>query len=236
MKKIILFILVYLCSTAQAQPYYNDARLWTNIYFEKTFAKSFNVHLNQKNRWDQNMQRFELGYVDIGVTVKPFKKWNVKFLLDYVYALKQKNNGDFRPRHTAYAAVVLRKDFGRFRLMYRNLAQVTYKGYQVSKTGYIPYYYDRNKVTLKYEATKRLEFYIAEEISIPLFTPQQFTISRSRSLAGLFITVTKHQLLELYFGFQQQLTDTDWYDQKSSYPNSMLKRDYIYGIGYSFLF
>jgi hypothetical protein len=235
MKKLyVLIILLLQIETFHAQQYYQDARLWTNVYFEKSFGKSFNIHINQKDRFNHNMQKFELGYADVGVTYKLTK--NVKFLLDYVYALKHRNDDSWSSRRTAYVAVVLRKDLGRFRVLYRNLAQVSYKNLNTSKTGYIPYYYDRNKVTLKYEATKRFEFYVAEEITIPLFIPQGFMISRSRAFAGMFVNVTKHQVLEFYFALQQQFVPNDFYKQKNSYPNTPQKRDYIYGVGYSFLF
>ncbi|MGZ3899021.1 MAG: DUF2490 domain-containing protein [Bacteroidia bacterium] len=236
MKRIIILILICYSCQFYAQQYYNDTRLWVNIYIDKKINNRLDIHLNQKNRWNQNIQKFELGYADFGVTVKPFKNRSIKFLLDYVYARKQRNNGDWSPRHTFYTAVILRKDFRRFRFMYRNMLQATYKNIDISKTGYIPYLYDRNKVTIKYQATKRLEFYVAEELYIPVFSPQAKGISRSRAFAGMFIAITRHQQLELYFSFQQQLLRNDWYKQKNKYPNSLLNHDYIYGIGYSFQF
>ncbi|MBA3665567.1 MAG: DUF2490 domain-containing protein [Bacteroidetes bacterium] len=236
MKRIILFILIGYSSQLLAQQYYNDARLWANIYIDKKVNKWLNIHLNQKDRWNHNIQKFELGYADMGITIKPFKNRNVKFLFDYVYARKQQNNGLWSPRHTYYTAVVFRKDFRRFRVMYRNMVQATYKNPGTSKTGYIPYFYDRNKITIKYEASKRFEFYIAEELYVPIFSPQDKGISRSRAFAGLFINTTRHQQLELYFSFQEQLVRNDWYKQRNKYPNTLLNHDYIYGIGYSFQF
>lgn len=236
MKRIFIFIFLSFVIRISAQEYYNDARLWANIYIDKKVNKFLNIHLNQKNRWNQNISRFELGYADMGITIHPFKTRNIKFLFDYVYARKQTKVGSFSPRHTFYTAVIFRKDYRRFRFMYRNLVQVIYKDYNTSKYGYIPYFYDRNKITVKYEATKRFEFYVAEELYIPLFSPQVKGLTRSRAFVGMFINTTKHQQLELYFSFQQQLARNDWYSQKNKYPNTLLNHDFIYGIGYSFQF
>lgn len=235
-KTLIILLSVFTCSILSAQEYYDDARVWTNLYIEKTFKKNFNIHLNQKNRFDNNVQRFELGYADMGITVKPLKSRNFKFLVDYVYAQKHTKNDNWIPKHTFYVAAVFRKDFRRFRIMYRNLAQATLHAPHTSKTSYLPVYYDRNKLTVKYEATKRLEFYVAEELYIPFFVPQTISLTRSRAFAGMFINVTRHQVLELYFSLQQELAPTDFYKQKSSYRNLPPGRDFIYGIGYSFLF
>jgi hypothetical protein len=94
-------------------------------------------------------------------------------------------------------------------------------------------YYDRNKLTIKYEASKRVSLYVAEEIYIPLNDPEIKVPSRSRSFVGTLINITKHQQLDLFFMYQKQLRVTNWYKQDISYPYLPLVQKFVYGIGYT---
>lgn len=217
-----------------AQTNYNDAQVWFNLYLEKKVSKKFLLHLNQQDRWTNNVSQYTLGYADVGVTYKITK--DVKVLLDYVFTQKRKEAGYFGTRHQYYVAVVLKKDWARWRLSYRNLFQVQYNNPYTSEHGYFPYFHDRNKFILKYYATRRFDFYVAEELYIPLNNEQVKGIDRSRTFAGLFYNITKRQQLELYFLYQSQLQKGDWYKQQNKYPNDFFDKFYVYGIGYSIQF
>lgn len=234
MKKSILFLLLISGFTSIGQNYYNDAQVWFNLYLEKKITKRFLVHLNQQDRWTKNVSQYTLGYADIGITLKLTK--NIKLLVDYVYAEKRKKTDYFSTRHQYYAALVLKKDIRRWRISYRNMFQFQYNDPFTSKDGMIAYYYDRSKITIKYYATRRLNFYVAEELYSPLNNQQLKGLDRSRSFAGLFINLTKQQQLEFYFMLQCQLQKGDWYKQHNKFPNDMLNHDYVYGIGYSIQF
>jgi len=232
MKQYFALALLLFYMNGTSQEYYNDARLWVNVYLEKELNKKVIVHFNQKDRFSNNISRFELAYGDVGLTYK-FNK-NIKVLADYVFAIKQKQNNSFGYRHQFYAAIILSKQIRRWKLMYRNLFQVSYKNMFTSPEGLIPRYYDRNKFTVRYQPTKRFSFYAAEELYIFINDPVAKGFSRSRSFAGMFIHTTRHQQLELYFCFQDQLQNANRFETKNSYPNSRRERNYIYGIGYSF--
>ena len=234
MKRILIlfFVLGYL--GGRAQEYYDDAQLWFNLYLEKKVTKRFLVHLNQQDRWVQNVSRFGLAYWDAGATYR-FTE-NVKVLGDYVFAQKRRNRGDYKTRHQLYLAVVLKKDLGRWRFSYRNMLQVQLNSPFTDDMGYIPHYVDRNKFIIRYEATKRLSFYTAEELNVPLVNWQPKPLSRSRTFLGMFIDVTRHQQLEFYFMFQAQLQKGNYYEQQKKYPDNMLSHTYVYGIGYGIYF
>ncbi len=228
---VILFLL---CGTlGHAQQYYDDAQLWLSIFLEKKVTKNFFVHFNQQNRWVQNISQFGLAYADLGVTYKINK--NIKVAGDYVFGQKRKNDG-FRTRHQFYVALFLKTEIKKWRLMYRNRLQLQYYDPYTSSDGTTPFIYDRNKITVKYAATKRFEPYISEELYLPLNNPQLRGFQRSRSFAGLIYNLTKDMQFDFYFGFQAQLANGDWFKQKKSYDNSLLERNFIYGIGYSFSF
>ncbi len=234
MKIFFVFIFSSIYLSAPAQQFYNDAQLWLNLYLEKKISKKFALHLNQQDRWTQNVSQFELAYADIGITYKVTK--NVKVLGDYVMALKKKDNGIYSKRHQYYVALVVKKDFLKWRFMYRNMLQLQNFDPYTRNDGYIQYIYDRHKVSIKYFATKRFEFYVAEELYLPLNNPQLKTFERSRSFTGMFYNISKYQQLEFYFAFQAELQKGYWYKQDKHYDNSLLKHDFIYGIGYSVYF
>jgi hypothetical protein len=226
------FLAFYL--NTKAQVYYDDAQVWFNLYLEKKIGKHFDIHLNQQDRFTNNVSQFGLAYADMGITYK-FTQ-NIKLLVDYVYIQKRRNMPYFKTRHQYYAALIFKKDFGYWRVSYRNMFQCQYNSPLNSYDGYIPYYYDRNKLTVKYQASKRFDFYVAEEVNIPINNPQIKGLSRSRTFAGVFITTRKHQQLEFYYMYQVQLQKGDWYNQDVSYRAKMLTRKFVYGIGYQIQF
>ena len=230
----VIFYFLFFITVTYAQNYYDDAQLWLNIYLEKKISKKIDIHLNQQDRFINNISQFGLGYADVGMTYK-FTK-NIKVLADYVFIEKKRNNDTYKIRHQYYVALIFKKDFGYWRFSYRNMFQCQYNSPFTSDNGYIPYYYDRNKITVKYKATKRFSFYVAEEVNIPIHNPQATGLNRSRSFLGMFITTRKHQQLEFYYMYQVQLQQSNWYKQDVSYPNSPLSRKFVIGVGYQIAF
>lgn len=234
MKRILIFIFLTCAYISEAQQYDNDAWLWANLNLEKKINKKLSVLLRLKSRWNNNISQHDLGYTRLAVTYSPLDK--IKFQLGYDYGMKMRGTGYYGNRHTYLVAAFFRHDFGRFKFIYRNRLQMRFHDLNISDDGYIPYLTDRNKFTLRYEATKRFEFYVAEEIFIPLMSPQAKGITRSRSFAGMTFNTTKHQSLNIYFAFQAQLQKNDWYNPRDKYSSSPLNHDYIYGIGYNIEF
>lgn len=234
MKRILFLALLITAFGLTAQEFDNDARFWAHVNLEKKVNKKFSVYLRLKSRWDNNISRHELAYGRLGITYGPFEK--IKFQLSYDYGQRIKNRGYYGDRQTVAIAGIFKHDFGRFKFIYRNRLQFRFTDVGVSDDGYIPRITDRNKFTLRYEATKRFEFYIAEEIYIPLMSPQAKGITRSRSFLGMTFNTAKHQSLDIYFAFQAQLQKNNWYNQRNKYDNTPLNHDYIYGIGYNIEF
>ncbi|MGZ3883294.1 MAG: DUF2490 domain-containing protein [Bacteroidia bacterium] len=232
MKRCVLFLTISLSAAGFAQQSYNDAQLWFNLYLEKRLTKHLDIHLNQQDRWDQNISHYRLGYADVGFTWR-FTK-DVKILADYVFTQKARNIGSFSTRHQFYVALSLKKDIRRWRFIYRNMVQLQYNDPMRDRYGFFPYYKDRNKFTIKYEVNKRIDLYVASEIYFPLNLPNNtFHPDRVRYFAGMFINITKHHQLELYYMIQDQLHNDIWFKQKNRYPNTLLNRYFVIGIGYA---
>lgn len=222
--RYLLFILVALsAANISAQRYEDDAAIWLNIYLEKKLNDKFDIHLNQKNRIANNVSEYSMGYADIGFTYNYNK--NIKFLADYVYAVKLNIDGSYRNRNQFYLAVILKKRFGRLTILYRNMVQSQLEDVYVSYEGRYPVNYERNKLTVKYDLNKRFTAYAAEELYLPLYQTRIKGLDRSRTYAGLFYNLTKKSSLEVYFCLQHEL---------NAYKAT--KRDFIYGLGYSLEF
>lgn len=228
MKRLIAFIII-LTPVALCGQYYNDAQIRTHLLVEKKFGKHFSVSLDQQNRFTYNATTFSRASVDLALNWK-FNK-HIKISGDYVFIEKRNNNNRFSPRHWANIALHLRHEWRRWKLFYRGMVQ--------ARTGdmYTNFYelrlYNREKLNIRYEVTKRFALYVADEIYIPLNSPQTKGIDRNRAFVGVLYKLTKYQQLEFYFMQQQQLQKNYWFNDRDRYDNSMLKRNFIYGIGYA---
>ncbi len=145
----------------------------------------------------------------------------------YVYGSVRKLNGAYRYRQQIYFGFLVKKRVNRFNFIYRNLIQEQNKITANSEKSNTPQFFDRNKLTVKYEVNKRIQFYLAEEINLPIYTKYMgFYISRSRSYAGMEYSLTKRDYIEGYFLFQRKYITT----------TGLPPRDFIYGLTYSHSF
>ena len=232
MKPIVLCILLIFCAVTHgnAQRSYNDdAEVRAHFSVETKLNKRWTAHLDQQYRFGDNVSRLTRAAADFGVTYKVNKHF--RLLGDYVYILSGKRDGYFATRHWFSGAFMLRGDIDRWRFIYRNMLQFR-KGDMNSDEQYQTKIYNRNKLSIRYEATKRYTFYTAAELYIPLNNPQVTGIDRSRNFLGVLSKTFRNQELELYFMLQQQWQKGGWWDQSDRYPSPHYRRDFIFGIGY----
>jgi hypothetical protein len=234
MKNKLLGIFLVIAFFAKAQNYYDDAQGRFSLYLEKKINKKLFIHLEQQDRWDQNLSRFYRASLDFGVSYKVTP--NIKIEADYVYIQRKKKDDSFTPRHWTSVGLILKKDIRRFKFLYRNMFQARFKEWGSAADAAIWHYYDRNKLTVKYEITKRVDVYVAEEIYIPVNSPAVKGPDRSRTIFGTDIKTFRNQELELYFMYQVQLQKNNWYDVSDRYQYPFLNRYFIYGISYNISF
>lgn len=220
-RSILILVLagIALLTYGSESPTNRDAAVWVNIYLEKKITKKFDLHLNQQNRFNNNLSNFGLWYADFGLTYKINK--NVKLLGDYVFAQKQKE-AHWSNRHQYYLALYVNKKHARWKLTNRNMIQNGYADILSSENGKISKLYYRNKLTIKREVNKYVAYYVAQELYLPLNNPKRQGLDRSRSFVGMFCSLSKLDEVEFYLLFQNELNATK---RKS--------QDFIYGVGYS---
>lgn len=224
------FIILFHSLIGVSQTSIDDAQLWTHLKLKKEINKKLVLTLKLQTRLKNNVSELGRASANFRLNYKLHK--GIQLLVGYSFIEKQNKNDVFKTRHSYYGAIELKKSIKRFEFIYRNLFMVRYKNPLTSYDGYIAYLYDRNRITIKYEQSKRVLFYIKEDINIPLNNPQLKGISRARTFVGTNINITKKQKLDLYVMYHQQFQQGDWFEQDISYSNSPLNNYLVYGIGY----
>jgi hypothetical protein len=227
---VLTFFICWLGGTCQK--YYNDAQLWANLSITKKIGKKLAFHLENQDRFYMNMSEFRRNSLSAGVSYR-FSKY-VRIRADYRYITRKSLEGYYSQRNWYQLSLILKKDVKRFKFFYRNMLQVR-MGATNSADAYTMHVYDRNKITIRHETTKRMTLWVAEEIYIPLNSPLTKGIERSRSYAGITLKTWKGQSVDLYFMYRAFLQDNNWFNQS---PNTQkpLRRDYIYGLSYDIEF
>jgi predicted porin len=208
---------------ASAQDFQDDAALWASITLEKKISKEMDLYLSQKSRINNNISHYGLGYIALGASYELNK--HVKVTGEYRFAKKSRLDDSYDNRHRGSVALTLKQKMGSFTFLYRNLVLAQYKDIYSRENGTVPSWYERNKLTVKYELNKRIDFYVSEELYLPFYQAKSKGLDRSRTLAGAMYNLDKRSVIELYFGFQRELN-----------AFGPTHRDYIYGVSYTHQF
>jgi hypothetical protein len=234
MKRAALLVIILTAAVrplqAQATQYNPDAEVRAHFNLETKLTRKWSLHLDQQYRFGNNVSQLTRGSADLGLGYKVNR--HIRLVADYRYMQSWKNAGYYATRHWYSGAVVLRTGIDRWKFIYRNLVQFR-NGDVNSDERYQTKIYDRNRLSVRYEATKRWTFYTSHEAYVPLNNPQTKGIDRTRHSGGTLFNTFKNQQLEFYFMFQQEWQKGGWWDQSDKYPNPYFNRDFIYGIGYS---
>ena len=211
------------CQTTFAQKYNDDAKLWLYIKVDKDVISKLNIQFTMQNRFENNLTEYGQLNGNVELTYKINK--NLRAVAGYVFGANRRMNGTYGDRQQAYAGFLLRKKVKRFLFSYRNIVQAQYKNIYTSENGTVPLWFDRNKFTVRYELNKRIDVYVTEEINLSYGQFEYDNISRSRSSLGAIYNISKKTNIEAYFMFQEHFR-----------YNNQPRRDFIYGITYSYSF
>jgi hypothetical protein len=218
MRRILLFpFFIIFISTAFGQQ--KDAQLWASIYIQKPVIKKVILHLEHQSFFVNNITSYGQGYFDLGVTYKFNKHFRV--LADYVHILKRQQDFHVSTRYRYYVAFIAKQSFGRFSLVYRNRIQNQYVEPFTSENKFHNNYYDRNKLSVRYEVNKFIETYLSAEAYTPLAGDGLY-IDKMRYATGVTYNLTGKQQLEGYFLLQKE---------EPGKRGPLI--DYVFGIGYN---
>jgi len=220
---ILLLCLGIFPVVMKAQYYDDDAKLWLYVKLDKDLSSKLNAELSIQNRIENNVSQYSKLYGNLQLSYKINK--NFRLLAGYGYGKNDRLDGSYGDRHRAYAGFILRKKIKNFILSYRNIFQGSVKNVNASEKGGVPLFFDRNKITIKYELNKRVELYTAQELNLSYGQLAYDNIARSRTYIGAIYNLSKKSSVEAYFMFQKHF----------KYVNRG-KRDFIFGLTYSHSF
>jgi hypothetical protein len=208
MKKIILFSIVLLFSGfAGFSQATDDAGLWATFNIDKKVSDKFSLFATEEFRLRENFTRVNLFYTDLGVEYHA-AKW-LKASLSYRLIEKQIIDDSYSYRHRVMLDLTFKKKFGRLAISYRNRTQREVRNVQSSENGYLPEWYSRNKVAIKYDVEgKRIAPYIACELRYQIHNPRMVDgdglWSRARYVAGFDFKVNDKNTLGAYYLIQKE--------------------------------
>jgi hypothetical protein len=216
----VLVLFVGFSIKLKAQDFSDDAAIWAHVSLQKKLNNNWDIRFKQQNRINENVSYYGQGYADIGISYKINSNW--KLIGDYVFGQKRLLDNSYSTRHQFYAAVIYKKSIGRWELLWRNMIQAKMKDVYSSEDGKVPEFIERNKLTLKFELNKYIQFYASEELNLPFYQAENKGLSRSRSTIGLDYNISKNTQIETYFLFHRELNSF-----------SYTERFFVYGIGIS---
>ncbi|HNZ43225.1 MAG TPA: DUF2490 domain-containing protein [Bacteroidales bacterium] len=211
---LMLVILFSINSTAQTQ----DANLWMNVAIEKKITPKFSIGFSQEFRMNENISELGTFFTDLCFEYKISKI--IRVSANYRFVNKRRLDDSYSKRHRYYFDLTFRKKFSPVIISLRTRFQSQYKDVLSSNDGKIPTNTFRNKLTIKYNAEKKLQPYIFAEIYTPLKQPYDIFIDNTRYCAGVEYEINRMHTLDFYYLFQKE------YHVKN--PVS----DHVFGIGY----
>ncbi len=189
---------------------------------EKKITKGFSISLAAELRMNNNITQVGTYFTELGLNYRFSKK--VRLSGNYRFMARSRADGTYSNRHRYYFDLAYREKIKSVTVLFRTRFQSQYADILSSPEGKVPEYYSRNKLTIKYDATKKATPYISTELFTPLCNVHGITIDNVRYSGGVEYAFNRVHTIDLFYMLQQE------YNVKNS------ETDHIIGIGYYFTF
>jgi hypothetical protein len=216
----LMFFFLMGIGFAKAQDADDDAAFWLSANLEKKVAKNLVLQGGEQMRLNNNFRDAGLFTTNVSAIYKLIT--GIRIEGDYAFRQNQRLDGSYGLRHRFSFSGVWRHPFGKWLLMYRNRTQAQFIDWQSRENGNIPSWHNRNRFTIRYEISKRLDAYMSAEAYIPLNMPNRPRVDRQRMMTGISYNLSKKTKLEGSFLLQFN----------HRYANAP-RRDFVYGISFS---
>jgi len=218
---IALLATVFSISNINAQ--YNDFGIWAGVTIRHKFSQRFSASLEEQVRTYQNSTAIAQYFTEAGLEYSLSKKFKVAAGYRFI------NNNQltyYSKRHRVFADLSYKTKFSNFQIIFRTRLQEQQKDIRSSEMGYIPEWYNRNKLTLKLDLTKRYMPYASAEMMYLIKKPNTEInyIEKWRYTFGVEYDFNRVHSLDLFYLIQR--------DRMVNLPITY----YAAGIGYVFTF
>ncbi|HET7818722.1 MAG TPA: DUF2490 domain-containing protein [Bacteroidia bacterium] len=185
---------------------YSDAGMWNTFNLEYSIDSKLTALFTQELRLRENLSRLNLLYTNAGIEYK-FSK-SVKASLVYRNIDKYQDDKSFSFRHRMMCDITYKNKIWKLIIAYRHRLQVEQRDIYSSEKGWLPEWYSRNKVTVKYDLEKRYTPYAAIEIRYQIHDPRNIesdkTLHRSRYVIGGEYKINNHSDFGVYYLIQDE--------------------------------
>jgi hypothetical protein len=217
-----LFLVLLLFSFIPALGQVNDASLWSSLNIEKKITPDLSANLNQEFRFNENISELGIFFTDVGLLYKINKSIRISGNLRFINNRRLDDSYSQRCRY--YLDLSFRKKFKPLVISFRTRFQSQYKIYAEEKD-VNPFYYNRDKLTLKIDLDKKYTPYLSSEIFIPLTESTDYMmLDNVRYAAGVEYKFNRMHTIDLFYMIDKELNQ----------PNPAT--NFITGVGYYFCF
>lgn len=195
-----------------------DAGLWTSFAVEKKFTEKISCGLGEELRFNENISELGTFFTDAGISFRASDAFRAS--LNYRFINKRRLDNSYSKRHRYYVDLSYRRKLGKFTPVLRVRFQSQYTDMYSSPAGFVPKYYLRPKISLRYNMKGKWNPYASGELYYRIareFDNVRWTVGAERGIGNNFS-------LDIFFIHQREFNV-----RAPVY-------DYIggFGIGYSF--
>ena len=220
---LTILILFFLFGATVSSAQQNDFGVWASVAVQHKFTQKLSATVEEQFRFNRNAASIAQYFTDAGIEYSLTKKFRVA--LCYRFTNNSKDTY-YSKRHRLYADLSYRMKFSSLQLILRTRLQEQQEDIHSSETGYIPSWYSRNKLTVKFDLGKKYTPYLSAEMFYRISSPNTkgSLTDKMRYTAGVAYEFNRVHAIDLFYLVQQ---DKNVYDPVT---------DYVAGIGYVFSF
>ncbi len=176
-----------------------DFGVWYEVKAEKKIIDNLRFDLEASVRTDQNASNIETIYLEPGLRYKFNDYLNAGLYYRFIEQLEK--DGDFHARHRWFIQVRgTAPSLFRFTFSARYRIQQQFKTYFKDPEDEAPGWYQRLRFELDYDVRGiPLKPYVNAEMHLQLFSPNDYTVDKWRSMIGVEYTLNKKHTFGLEY-------------------------------------
>ena len=175
----------------------DDAGLWASVTVKKKITKKFTLSLSEECRFNENVSELGTAFTEAGVEYKLIK--NLTGGIAYRFMQKKQVDDFYSLRHRGLVSLTYKLKVKKFELNLKERYQIQYADVNTSEDGKIPSEYLRNKLTIKYNTSKKYTPFIAAELFYQLNNPEGNECDDIRYSGGIEYNFNKLHEVDLFY-------------------------------------
>lgn len=185
----------------------DDTQAWISISIEKKLPNSLSIEFEQELRLKNQLSTFSQTFSEVSLSYKVFDRLNIS--IPYRYAIF-----DGKTKQRFSVGVSTKYNFKPITLKYRLKFQQNFENEETQER------LGRNKLTLQYKLSKKIEPYISGEV-FHQFNKDDNQLDEYRISFGMTLDLLRKNSIQVFYTFKRE-------DLNKTYPDEIN----IFGISY----